>query len=70
MLNKLFTVNNQPTKYKSKKEIAVSYGITVRMLRKELLELKVFKNDYYDARRLFSPSDLKKIIDKLGEPEL
>lgn len=62
-------MNNTITpKYYSKKELAAQYGISVRHLRREVLQQKIFKEDYYNNRRLLSPADLKKIYDKIGEP--
>jgi hypothetical protein len=55
-------------KYYSKKELAALYGITVALLRKEVLISKALTDKQYTAKRMFCPADVKKIFDKLGEP--
>ncbi|MBX9783140.1 MAG: DUF4248 domain-containing protein [Chitinophagaceae bacterium] len=54
----------------SKKEIAQLYGINRSLLYKWLVTTgKVFAEDFYKSKQIFTPKEVEQIFNHLGEPE-
>ena len=48
-------------------ELAALYGVTVRTFKKEIVKAKV-EIELRKYQHILMPVDVKKIVDKLGEP--
>lgn len=61
--------NKEANGIKSKKELAGLYSIGTRTLKTWIVDLFcIMSNDDYIKQRVFTPKQVKKIVDVLGEP--